>query len=339
MQQTRDIIIGNKKNHSHFEYYELHINQIEKNKVTHPDVAIETCKSLFEGISKTILLSLDKTLESSDVDKLDFQPLFKKSMTKLNEYNEFLEGDFVNRASSLIHLLGEIRNKRGDISHGRKSPKEVYSSKDFSKFVVDMTDYLLYYILSHFFAIDIMEYKDINYEDNDEFNKYLDEAFTLDGIVVYSKALYNQDYFAYVEQLKEFESNKEEEVEEPEEVEVSEEEPEEIEVSEEVQEEAPVVEEQATALSDENILDEKYFRLLQKENSVSNLEKLCIDEKLYINEVLKLIDTYLFDGREPLSSDIVKLLKEKPKLLERADKINHIKNKVFEFIHENINES
>ena len=336
MEQTKSIIVNNKNKHSYFGYYELHIDKIEKNKISHPDVAIETCKSLFEGISKTILLSLDNTLESSDVDKLDFQPLFKKAMTTLNEHNELLEGDFVNRASSLIHLLGEIRNKRGDISHGRKSPKDIYSPKDFSILVVGMTDYLLHYILSHFFVIEIVDYQEVNYEDNDVFNKTLDEAFSLDGLVMYSKALYNQDYFTYVEQLKAFESNKEDEQEE---VEVSENEQEEVEVSENEHEEVEVSENEQEEVEVSDEISEKYSYMFKKENSEENLRNLCNEENLYINEVLKLIDTYLFDGREPLSSDIVKLLKEKPKLLERADKINHIKNKVFEFIHENINES
>ena len=34
---------------------------IEQNKVSKPDISIETCKALVEGISKKILLFLDKS--------------------------------------------------------------------------------------------------------------------------------------------------------------------------------------------------------------------------------------------------------------------------------------
>ncbi|WP_298752564.1 abortive infection family protein [uncultured Arcobacter sp.] len=327
MTELKQVIEKYSGNFEHFEYYYLLIDKVEKNLSTNPDIAIECCKALIEGICTTILLSLDKSLTQEHILKnYNLPQIFKAYKQKLADYDETFELDFVNGFNHSVKLIGEIRTKRGDIAHGKQAPKEFSSSTEFAKFVVNLSSSLLVYSLEHFFNIEFLE--ELKYSENEDFNNFLDENNELPGKVQYSLALFEQYPEDYKLQLMQYLSDKEDNKDLDEEVTV-----------EEPQEEVTVEEPQETVLTDENIIDEKYLTLLQKENSENNLQKLCINEKLHINKVLKLIDTYLFDGREPLSSDIVKLLKEKPKLLERADKINHIKNKIFEFIHENINEN
>ena len=53
---------------------------------------------------------------------------------------------------------------------------------------------------------------------------------------------------------------------------------------------------------------------------------------LHKNEVLKVVETYLYDQRKPLAYDIAKTLQVKPKLLERKKVIPRVLEKLLEFI-------
>ncbi|MAC84291.1 MAG: hypothetical protein CL624_09165 [Arcobacter sp.] len=334
MDKVRKLINDNNDNFEHFSYYILLIEKAEKNLLIYPDISIESCKSLLEGICKTILISLDNTINEKKIssERYQFQRLFKESMDKLAAYNEDFELEFVRGFSNNIRLLGEIRTKRGDISHGKKAPKEETSSQDFAVLIFNLLSSLLAYIIKYFFKIEFEQ--EFNYEDYEDFNSYLDENNPLSGKVKYSLALYEQYLEDYRTQLKGFLSDqeelniidgiqKDEDVSNRHEEEVSETEDEE-EISEtEVKEE----------ISLSNII-ERYSELSLKENSEENLNKLCDENELYIDEVLNVIDTYLFDRREPLSDSIIKVLKTKPKLLNRDEKVKEMKEKIFKFIDE-----
>ena len=200
MQLVRTLISENTERYEHFVYYESIIDVIEQNASTQPDICIESCKSLIEGISKSILKNLDVTFNQDEVDGLNFQALFRKAMLKLAEYKAEVEIDFIHRAASLIHILGEIRNKRGDISHGKLAPKELYSYAQFSRLVMQMTEGIVYYVLEQFFSLDLSFKEEIKYEDNIDFNNWLDLSNPL-GNLSYSKALFDQDKTSYEQQL------------------------------------------------------------------------------------------------------------------------------------------
>jgi len=174
--------------------------KIEENVNTNPDIAIESSKALIEGISKFILKQIDTNYDSITIDKTDFHPLVKQAMSQLSRFNEDVEIDFINKANKLIVSIGEVRNKRGDISHGKLSPKENFSDEHFSNLVVSMTDSLLFYILNCFSNIEIQ--KELEYEDNPEFNEKLDIDNDF-GFLSYSKALFDQDIEAYKQELLE----------------------------------------------------------------------------------------------------------------------------------------
>ena len=334
MNQLKNIIEKHSNNFGHFEYYYLLIEKVEKNLQKNPDIAIECCKSLIEGICTTILVSLDNSLTQSKILKdYNLQKIFKEFKEKLAEYNEDFELNFVNGFNHSVKLIGEIRTKRGDVAHGKKAPKEQISSVEFASFISKLTSSLLVYSLEHFFTIEILQ--TIQYEDNPDFNDMLDESMP-HSLIIYSKALYEQDNDSYLEQLKTFESDKEELSDEEVEEEIPETEVEEDIPETKVKEDIPKTEvEEETFLKD---IVERYSGLSLRENAEENLNKLCDEKELYMDEVLNVIDTYLFDKREPLSSSIIKVLKVKPKLLDRDEKVKEIKEKIFKFIDEFIAE-
>ena len=156
---------------------------------------------MLEGLSKFIWKQIDLSYDALVADKMDFHPVVRQAMTKLADYNEDIELDFVNKVNKLIVSIGEVRNKRGDISHGKLSPKEYFSDSQFSQLVMNITDNMLFYVLHSFSKVSLI--KELEYEDNPEFNEWLDEKNPL-GNLSYSKALFDQDQVAYEEELENY---------------------------------------------------------------------------------------------------------------------------------------
>lgn len=199
MQLVKKTFDEAKKKYEDISYYEILVDKIEKNINSNPDIAIESCKSLIEGLSKFFLKELDNTYKSDDIDDLDFSPLFKKALMALSEHNQDIEVDFLNRSGSLIHSIGQLRNKRGDISHGRLSPKEQASSLQFSKLVCLITEGVVVFLLENFLLIDLSYKDEINYDDNKDFNQMLDDYNPMPLISLsYSKALFDQEKETYL---------------------------------------------------------------------------------------------------------------------------------------------
>jgi hypothetical protein len=209
MKLVRTLISQNSDKYEHFSYYEGIIDVIEEKIQSHPDICIESCKSLIEGISKTIIKTLDKTAGDADLKKMDVMPLFKRAANKLAEFDSTLEIDFINRTGTLVENFGKLRNDRGDISHGRAAPKTDFSSPDFSTLAVRVTEALASYVLEHFFRLRLPDETEIKYEDNPDFNEMLDTTNRM-GSLSFSKALFDQDNVSYCEQLLDYQSEQEE---------------------------------------------------------------------------------------------------------------------------------
>ena len=212
MDSIVDIIDSKIKKYPEFDYYLPLVEKANKNLRTHPDICIETCKSLLEGISKSIIERLDDTFDRSKLNELDLSPLVKVATNILKENDDQFEIDFVRRSTSLAYSLGELRNARGDISHGRATPKDVESTVDFARCVLKVTEGLILYMLTSFFRLKEGEDEVIDYEDNSDFNAYLDEFNPLEGKPLYSLALYQQYYGDYVIQLADYRYSLQEEV-------------------------------------------------------------------------------------------------------------------------------
>lgn len=204
MEKTKAALEILKLDEPDLDYYLDRIKTIEENIELAPDIAIETCKSLVEGISKYVWAKVEPNAKVEDMDKLDFQPLYKKSIEAMARKCDFLEPDFVTRSGSLFHILGEIRNRRGDISHGRLAPKAEFSNASFAHLAIQMTDNILCHVLQCYGTIPFE--KTLAYEENPALNQYLDELNPLIG-VSYSKALFDQEIETYKQELRNFTDN------------------------------------------------------------------------------------------------------------------------------------
>lgn len=198
MKQTKEILAHLENQYTNIDYYYTIIEKIEENTNSNPDIAIESCKALLEGLSKFIWKQIDNSYDSVATDKMDFHPIVRSAVSKLGELNEDVEVDFVNKVNKLIVSIGEIRNKRGDISHGKLSPKEYVSDAQFANLVVNITDNILHYVL-HCFS-KVTHAKELEYDDNPDFNEKLDNENAF-GFLSYSKALFDQDLEAYKQEL------------------------------------------------------------------------------------------------------------------------------------------
>jgi hypothetical protein len=199
MKQTKEILDQLKNEFNNIEYYNVIVKTIEENVNTNPDIAIESCKSLFEGIGKFIILSLDNSLSFDVVEKFKYKRAIAKAIELLEKRHLEFESDFSNKLIDTLEVIGNIRNDRGDVSHGRLSPKPIHSTSIFSNCIMTLTDSFVSYLLISFSKVELI--KKMEYEDNPEFNEWLDENNQFGLLKSYSKALFEQDKVAYEQEL------------------------------------------------------------------------------------------------------------------------------------------
>ncbi|MBO5407400.1 MAG: abortive infection family protein [Bacteroidales bacterium] len=194
--------------------YNHHVSTIEETVYDKPDLAIELCKSLLEGICKTILTN--KGVDYLSVDK--FPKLIKLTIETIcagtAEKDDLL--DLGTRVTSVAHKIGEIRNKASFASHGQDidHPK---LSNTLSNFMFYVTDAMGGFILSYYLQYSLNSSVRIKYEDCVEFNDFFDSEHHIqlgDIVISASEALYNQDYQAYAMEYQEFLLSKIEDMEE-----------------------------------------------------------------------------------------------------------------------------
>ncbi|WP_205965444.1 abortive infection family protein [Pseudorhodobacter turbinis] len=227
MRSAELLIIEHSKDYPDFRYYLPLMKKAERDVSNHPDICIETCKALVEGISKTIILTLDETVHPNDIKDTDVSQLVKRAGKLLQQDETIIEDAFVTRVASVVHFLGVLRNERGDISHGKAVPKKIQSNDKLASAVLQISSGLLIYMLDSFFAklrekksaialaelveeqvIDLAQFA---YDDNPDFNLSLDEGYPYEGKLNYSFALYSLYYEDYFVRLAEFRDSAEEE--------------------------------------------------------------------------------------------------------------------------------
>ena len=197
---------------SDFDYYYVILEKITENEYSNPDIAIESCKSLLEGLAKSILKHTDKSYIEGKSSTADLSPLFKKAINALAERGANIEEQFTKATGNIIHQMGTLRNERGDISHGKSAPKLTSSSPQLAKLIVNTTDGLAAFLLDELFSLDLSDLDPLQYEDNPVFNEYLEELSPLSSEISYSKALFDQDFVSYEEQLEDFKAEQENEI-------------------------------------------------------------------------------------------------------------------------------
>jgi len=207
MKYTRKIIESNLSQYPDAEYYFKLLDIIEENLYSHPDVVIDTCKALIEWVCRFILLTNNPAHTKVSVEWFDFIPLYNESMKRLETISD-VELDFINWYKALIEKVRKLRNDRWDVSHWKIAPKEFYSSSDFAIMLSSFTDGVVYYIFAVFFWVDFWKTEQQEYEDNDDFNNYLDEWKEEIFTQPYSYAMFTLDYNEYIRLFDIYNANK-----------------------------------------------------------------------------------------------------------------------------------
>jgi hypothetical protein len=227
MRPAELLIIENAIECPDFRYYLPLMKKAERNVTNHPDICIETCKALLEGVSKTIVLSLEEGVKPEDIKDLDVSPLVKRAGKLLQQDETIIEESFVTRVASVAHFIGVLRNERGDISHGKAVPKLIQSNDKLANAILQVSSGLLIYMLDAFFTKlrdkrarlaqaelekdQATDLEQVSYADNDDFNLWLDESYPYEGKLTYSFALFSLYYEDYLVRLEEFRDHAEEE--------------------------------------------------------------------------------------------------------------------------------
>lgn len=331
MEKIRSIIANNLTKHSHFEEYYKVIDVIQEHAETNPDICIESCKALIEGVCKTILINLDNTKTTENIDRDDLPKLFKDAMRKLSDECSDLEGDFAARFSAIIQVIGEIRNKRSDISHGRMAPKFIFSSSKLASAVVNMTESMLEYILEHYFKLDFENDGILDYESEDmeAYNTWLDDSVDFPiKKARYSKLLYENDYDEYESRYSDeyLKSKEEDEIEQESSAEVTEENT----IEPETQEKAVSVEEQKEKQIEKLVtdFDEETF---WTEANCQALQDFAEAENLKVDDLKEVVNEYLFSEKPPLRDDIARTMVERPKLSEFKTVVPNLTDRIMAF--------
>lgn len=335
MEKTRAVITAHLSSFKEFEYYFSIIEIAEESVNKKPDVTIDCCKSLIEGVSKTILITLDSNYNKNNklVDGVKALKLFDKAIKLISKYDQSLIGketEFLSKSRELVDTIINIRNDRGEISHGKFIPKpnEIISTSEFALFVINLTDSIVSFMLKILFQIDIPKTGRIAYDDEnmEEYNIWLDDStdFPIKK-AKYSQLLWENDYDEYESRYSD-EFLKTDETEEEFAVEVEEEEPIEIEVPEKVAVEVEKPKEEIKKLV--NTFDEASFWI---EPTTEKVVIFAETENLKTEELRKLITDYLFSDKKPLRDDVAMAMNEKPALKDKAKIIVPLTDKITAF--------
>lgn len=208
MEKSRYLIEQHAKEHKWLTELKRILNHIDQQSNQCGDSLIECSKSFIEAIAKNIILKLRPHELPKEINLLDLGKLFKKAKEAISEHSAIESvmpmGDIENYFSALnqwIRFLGEMRNNIGEISHGKILPKSYSIDIELAKVISEITDRLAYILLLMLLEIDLSYTQLYKYEDYLEFNDYLDEQYELPNGLIYSKALFQQDYDAYSEGL------------------------------------------------------------------------------------------------------------------------------------------
>jgi hypothetical protein len=187
--------------------YELIVSKVERNITENPDIAIESCRSLIEGLGKKALELLCARYQESKSLRKDCENSFTVLVsTAFNEIFAYtIEAGVFEHLSNALDKISALRNTRGDISHGRAYPKQVESTVALARSVALVTDgissLMIYEIAMRLPEAAPEETLDYKSEQMAPFNNWLDESIEDFPIktVRYSEILFEKDYDAYKE--------------------------------------------------------------------------------------------------------------------------------------------
>lgn len=215
MDKLKKIVTDNKKWEAVFT---KHISRIEAYGDTDYDLVAGNCKSLIDGVTKTIIQELNPTIDVEELNKLDTAQLLNAS-TKLlkiaKEYQHLIAG-----SRQIIEGFRKIRNKEDSQAHG-KSAYQLEEAKDSIdkieiNFIINCCENLVVFLIDYYeVAFPYKAKKQINplYEDFSDFNKWLDEKYEVVKVgneyeYLASEVLFYTDDQAYHNEMLIYEESK-----------------------------------------------------------------------------------------------------------------------------------
>jgi hypothetical protein len=206
MQSFEKLIRAYATDYPDFEYYLKHAQDIRNHEEEHPDITIECSVSLLQGISKSIVYRLDPSVdrEAFERGKLEYQ--VKEAFRAIEVQSDIVEIAFPRACSTVARIAGELRNQRGDISHGKAVPKEIASDASLARLALDVTEALTRYLFAHLIRLDSTE---IRYAEFPELNAQLDQEGPKIGLTPYSRLLFEHDFSAYQDAVDRFDADRE----------------------------------------------------------------------------------------------------------------------------------
>lgn len=179
-------------------------------------LTLDIAKSLLEALFKTIISDYDKEADLSKVDFKDLNKRIKKHM-RLNsndDANVILE----KLISSVVHNLGELRNKYGAASHGKdgyfNNPIKMPEAEMIAQIVDGVSGFIL---TKHKISSKLTERQRIGYNEYQHVDDYLDAQnaplkLPTGDMIPYSKIFFDSDPEMYRQYVIDFlDSNGEQE--------------------------------------------------------------------------------------------------------------------------------
>lgn len=303
--------------------YTLVVKEIEDNLPKNPDITIESCKSLIEGLCKKSLelisdkYNSDKQVRKScegnmsTLVKTAFEEVYTLAFEKdmhLSLYNIIKNKNRVDKlissatlemqknAKKAVDKITAIRHDRGDISHGRIYPKLTESELHLAKSIMSITDGICSFMI-HELAIqyEIKKGQDrmLVYKEQIEYNDWLDDQN--DNLITkidFSRLLFENSYEKYEEIFyAEYQDYKETSADD-----------------DEVDESIDTQPVQAVQREVENLINtfkEEEFWTVEK---LEQLKTYTTAANFKFEETKKVVEEYLFTEKNPLPDEAVKVL-------------------------------
>ena len=348
--------------------YLVLVDKIEENKDSNPDITIESCKSLLEGLClKGLSLLSDKYNQSKSLRtkcKNDLKVLTNLAFDEV--YTDFVESQVHESLSNLlidisvsnkikdnakrkvkeqaiaaIGKVSAIRNERGDISHGRDYPKTFESSVSLSKSIRSITDGICSFMIEQIaekYRLKIQDEGKLIYNELEEFNVWLDETHSVLSVKVdFSKLLYENAYDKYEEYyLMEYLDSvdqDEDEVELPlDEPQTKIEENDKVQVSESPANDIePEIQNQDNTSDVITLVSDFKSEKFWNNNRYEQVRLFAEEHNLNRDRLIEILNEFYYEQKRPLRDDVFPVLNVKPDLKERKTVVDSMTDRIVEF--------
>ena len=208
MKQSRELIALHSSKHKWLQELERLLTHIDQQSDQCGDTLIECSKSFIEAIAKNAIIKLNPNEKIKDINEAKLGDLFKKTRKAICEHSSIEKlmpisevELFFSALNQWMLFIGKIRNDIGEVSHGKILPKSYSIDLNMAQIFSEIIDRFAYIILSMLLEIDLSYLQNYRYENFPDFNEYLDDQYELPNGLSYSRALFEQDYDAYSEEL------------------------------------------------------------------------------------------------------------------------------------------